>query len=78
MKAIVCNSWGLPDTLTLEDLPEVTAGPGQIVVSSTVKDLMTGTTLTFTPRGSHRLGGTTDEWALFTVDDQQTTASPSR
>lgn len=56
----------------------VLAGSGQIVVSSTVKDLMTATTLTFTPRGTHRLGGTTDQWALFTVDEQKTTASPSR
>ena len=32
MKAIVCNSWGLPDTLTLEDLPDVTPGPGQITI----------------------------------------------
>jgi NADPH:quinone reductase len=32
MKAIVCKAWGLPDTLTLEQLPELVPGPGQVVL----------------------------------------------
>lgn len=32
MKAIVCKELGPPETLTLEDLPEPTAKPGQVVV----------------------------------------------
>jgi NADPH2:quinone reductase len=32
MKAILCKSWGLPDTLVVEDLPEVTPGAGQIAI----------------------------------------------
>ena len=32
MRAIVCNQWGLPDTLVLENLPDVVAGPGQVVI----------------------------------------------
>ncbi len=33
MKAIVCNAWGLPDTLALEDLPDVTPAAGQVAIT---------------------------------------------
>jgi NADPH2:quinone reductase len=32
MKAVVCNAWGLPDTLVVEDLPEPAPGPGQVAL----------------------------------------------
>jgi NADPH:quinone reductase len=32
MKAVVCKTWGLPETLAIEDLPDVTPGPGQIAI----------------------------------------------
>ena len=32
MKAVVCKAWGLPDSLVVEDLPELVPGPGQVVV----------------------------------------------
>jgi NADPH2:quinone reductase len=34
MKAIVCNAWGLPDTLVIEELPDAVTnlGPGQIAI----------------------------------------------
>jgi NADPH2:quinone reductase len=32
MKAILCKAWGLPDTLVVEDLPDVTPGPGQVAI----------------------------------------------
>ncbi len=32
MKAILCKSWGLPETLVVEDLPDVVPGPGQIAI----------------------------------------------
>ncbi|MBV8666942.1 MAG: NADPH:quinone oxidoreductase family protein [Burkholderiaceae bacterium] len=32
MKAIVCKAWGLPDTLVVDELPEVVAGPGQVAI----------------------------------------------
>ena len=31
MKAILCRAFGLPDTLTLEDIPSLTPGPGEVV-----------------------------------------------
>jgi NADPH:quinone reductase len=32
MKAVLCKSWGLPETLVVEDLPDVVPGPGQIAI----------------------------------------------
>jgi NADPH2:quinone reductase len=32
MKAVLCKAWGLPDTLVVEDLPDVIPGPGQIAI----------------------------------------------
>lgn len=32
MKAILCKSWGLPDTLVVEELPDVKPGPGQVAI----------------------------------------------
>ena len=32
MKAILCKSWGLPDTLVVEDVPDVVPGPGQVAI----------------------------------------------
>ena len=32
MKAIVCKAWGMPDTLVLEELPDLVAQPGQVVL----------------------------------------------
>lgn len=32
MQAIVCNNWGLPDTLTLEHLADNAPGPGQVAI----------------------------------------------
>lgn len=32
MKAVLCKSWGLPDTLVVEDLPDVVPGAGQVVI----------------------------------------------
>ncbi len=32
MKAVVCKAWGLPETLVVEDLPELSAKPGEVIV----------------------------------------------
>ncbi|MGZ4139889.1 MAG: adenylate/guanylate cyclase domain-containing protein [Actinomycetota bacterium] len=43
------------------------AEAGEILTSSTVKDLVAGSGLTFEDRGSHQLKGVPDEWRLFAV-----------
>jgi pimeloyl-ACP methyl ester carboxylesterase/class 3 adenylate cyclase len=43
------------------------AGPGEIVVSSTVKDLVAGSGIRFDDRGVQTLRGVPDEWRLFTA-----------
>jgi class 3 adenylate cyclase len=41
------------------------AGPGEVLVSSTVKDLVAGSGICFTDRGSHVLKGVPGDWRLF-------------
>jgi class 3 adenylate cyclase len=43
------------------------AGPDEIMVSSTVKDLVAGSGLQFAQRGSHTLKGVPGDWLLFAV-----------
>jgi DNA-binding SARP family transcriptional activator/pimeloyl-ACP methyl ester carboxylesterase len=43
------------------------AGQGEILVSRTVKDLVVGSGISFTHRGSHELTSTDDHWPLFAV-----------
>lgn len=43
------------------------AGPGEVLVSSTVKDLVAGSGIRFEDRGAHRLKGIADPWRLFAV-----------
>jgi class 3 adenylate cyclase len=43
------------------------AQPGEVVVSSTVKDLVAGSGIHFEDRGDHRLKGVPEAWRLFTV-----------
>jgi class 3 adenylate cyclase len=43
------------------------AGPGEIFVSSTVKDLVAGAGITFEDRGSHSLKGVPGDWHVFRV-----------
>jgi class 3 adenylate cyclase len=41
--------------------------PNEVLVSSTVKDLVAGSGFTFEDRGSHVLKGVPDEWRVFTA-----------
>ena len=41
------------------------AGPSEVLVSSTVKDLVVGSGLSFQPMGVHELKGLPDPWLLF-------------
>lgn len=41
------------------------AGPGEVLVSSTVKDLTVGSDISFSDRGAHELKGVPGEWRLF-------------
>jgi len=43
------------------------AGPSQVLVSSTVKDLVVGSGLTFEDAGEHELKGVPDSWHLYRV-----------
>ena len=44
------------------------AAPSEVLVSSTVKDLVAGSGLRFVDRGTHNLHGVPGEWRLFTVE----------
>jgi class 3 adenylate cyclase len=43
------------------------AEPGQVLVSSTVKDLVAGSGISFRPRGRHALKGVPEAWDLYVV-----------
>jgi class 3 adenylate cyclase len=43
------------------------AEPGEVLVSRTVKDLVTGSGLRFEDRGEHDLKGVPDRWQLYRV-----------
>src|SRR5262249_11510781 len=40
----------------------------EVLVSRTVKDLVTGSGLTFTDRGTHSLKGVPEQWQLFALE----------
>jgi class 3 adenylate cyclase len=44
-----------------------TAGPGEILVSRTVRDLVAGSDLDLEDRGTHALRGVGGEWQVFAV-----------
>jgi len=45
------------------------AGPGEVLVSRTVTDLVAGSGIDFTDRGPHALKGVPGEWQLYAVTD---------
>ncbi len=45
------------------------AAPGEVLVSSSVKDLVAGSGIAFEDRGIHALAGVPNEWHLFAVTD---------
>jgi class 3 adenylate cyclase len=46
---------------------EALAGQDEVLVSSTVKDLVVGSGIEFSDRGAHDLKGVPGEWRLFEV-----------
>jgi class 3 adenylate cyclase len=53
------------------------AGAGELLVSSTVKDLMAGSGIGFDDRGSHVLRGVPGEWRLFAVQSETVPRRPA-
>jgi class 3 adenylate cyclase len=51
------------------------AGADEVLVSSTVKDLVVGSGISFTDRGAQHLKGVPGEWHVFAVDSVETPAS---
>jgi class 3 adenylate cyclase len=43
------------------------AGPSEVLVSRTVKDLVVGSRIDFSDRGTHELKGVPDTWQLYAV-----------
>ena len=53
------------------------AGPGEVLVSGTIRDLVAGSGLRFADKGRHRLKGIDGEWPVFALTDQPGTAGPA-
>jgi class 3 adenylate cyclase/pimeloyl-ACP methyl ester carboxylesterase len=45
------------------------AGPGEVLVSSTVRDLVAGSGIGFVPREVSTMKGFSDDWTVYAVDD---------
>jgi class 3 adenylate cyclase/tetratricopeptide (TPR) repeat protein len=54
------------------------ARPGEILITSTAKELVTGTGIRFEDRGQHRLKGVPDEWRLYALEGLPTAAGRRR
>ena len=52
------------------------AGPDEVLVSTTVRDLVAGSGIQFSDRGAHALKGIPGEWRLFAVQQQARDALP--
>lgn len=64
-------------TIHIGSIMERMASPGEVLVSSTVRDLVAGSGISFTERGTHILKGIPGEWRLFTPDAPESGACPS-
>ena len=49
------------------------AGPGEVLVSSTVRDIVTGSRRTFADRGEHELKGVPGQWRVYALVREQAT-----
>jgi class 3 adenylate cyclase len=65
----------MPEEATTLDLLDVfvarvssLAGPGEVLVSSTVRDLIVGSGQTLIDRGEHDLNGVPVPWRIFAVE----------
>ena len=56
-----------PETIELREVPVPEPGPGELLVSSVVKNLVTGSGIAFEDRGAFTLKGVPGEWQLFRV-----------
>lgn len=54
------------------------AEPGEVLVSSTVRDLVAGTDLAFVARGTHRLKGMPRPWRVYAVSAAQLDDQPEK
>jgi class 3 adenylate cyclase len=52
------------------------AGPGEVLASSTVKELVVGSGLRFEDRGAHALRGVEGEWRLYALGREPVGAQP--
>jgi class 3 adenylate cyclase len=54
-------------SVQITDRVAALASPAEILVSRTVKDLVTGSGISFADRGRHVLDGPSEQWSLFAV-----------
>jgi class 3 adenylate cyclase len=54
------------------------AGSGEVLVSSTIKDLVFGSGFRFVPRGEHELKGVPGTWPLFALEGEGASDGPAQ
>ena len=60
-------AWDLPPAVHIGARVAALAGPSEVLVSQTVKDLVAGSGLSFEDAGEHVLKGIPDRWRLYWV-----------
>src|SRR5207249_8560756 len=73
VSAITCEAWAGPLRNDRNRIVHVgariaaLAGPGEILVSRTIKDLVAGSSLRLESQGTHQLKGVPESWEVFAV-----------
>ena len=52
------------------------AGPSEVLVSNTVKELVVGSGMQFTDRGEHELKGVPGSWRVYALGDERAASAP--
>ena len=66
VRAALLEEFGRPLVVTELDL--AAPGPGEVLVSSTVRDLIVGSDQVLADRGEHQLKGIIGSWLVFAVE----------
>jgi class 3 adenylate cyclase len=69
MRAAIRTTYGGPDVVRFEEVPDPVAGPGEVVVSWATRELLASSPIGFADRGLHELKGLSEPRRVYLVVD---------